>query len=361
MPSRLTVSLLVIQILFGVCVGAWIGWANMHECDWGYGNSPFAGAPAPCAFERILIGAQVMGYALAAFAFLCAMQGIVFLGRPHSKILVPLLAVTSIAILAFASAIAMVIAKQWTIESNEILVQNGVLAVGFALMALGVVLSVIVLFEALPSALRSAKAHLPPIRATHVVVGLLLIAVIAFAPYGVSEALRGMRTERIATHTNPMQRDDGYVQPATDSASSATPLPACDTIDIDPTFRFGNLKLVSEEPRDNGSCIGFMRTYETTNGSRLVYSCPIIESGYEAWEFTRKERAFSMKGITYHASLWLGTPLPGSEELESVNLLLVRRNGFENWSPDPHYDDSCEIVDWRGKHAEDLEWMLNLL
>lgn len=58
--------------------------------------------------------------------------------------------------------------------------------------------------------------------------------------------------------------------------------------------------------------------WEITNDQNqavAVASCPSPETGYEAWDFTTVNRAYTRNGKTFYAGKWIGKPLRGSENL----------------------------------------------
>ena len=72
-------------------------------------------------------------------------------------------------------------------------------------------------------------------------------------------------------------------------------------------------------------------------------NCPIIETGYIGWEISSESEEFMSNGELYGATIWLGTPQEGEEELGTLLL------GFIYPGDDPfnlsgdEFNDTCQF------------------
>lgn len=83
------------------------------------------------------------------------------------------------------------------------------------------------------------------------------------------------------------------------------------------------------------------------NGKEIAtLTCPIMEAGFEAWDFTAQERLYKKNGKVYGVDLWLGMPQTLEDyAVEPAALLFMHRNTFDNWGGenDKDYNFSCQL------------------
>ncbi len=87
-------------------------------------------------------------------------------------------------------------------------------------------------------------------------------------------------------------------------------------------------------------------------------TCPIPETGFEAWNFEQFERNFEKDGRTYGTELWAGRPLPTEGDFPAKFLIFMHRNTWSNWSGENDADHSYAcMLDLKTNLATDFDQM----
>ncbi|MEI7512274.1 MAG: hypothetical protein WCK01_02325 [Candidatus Uhrbacteria bacterium] len=176
----------------------------------------------------------------------------------------------------------------------------------------------------------------------NIFIGLLAVGLILV---GTGVYLVSQQVKSVATSVNGIQRGVAQLQvvkPVTTEPTVAAPvvdlnLPTGDN-DAGPAISFGNfaawIPLDWEAIPDtsfqpvNSPGAKWKIVDAKTRTERVEVSCPTPEAGFEAWDFTKSTRSYDRRGVSLHASKWIGRPIAGSEDL---GWLIVIMGG----SPDP--------------------------
>lgn len=142
-----------------------------------------------------------------------------------------------------------------------------------------------------------------------------------------------------------------------ESSSSTVNIPPCATPSYDIPSLLLPLKRIDQATFQAGmNCMGFTDFYEDASGIRHVtVTCPMPETGHEAWAFDERTTTTMRNGKDYGATLLIGKTLPGSEDLDDLNMLFLHRHDIDHWGEPDVYTDSCGIFDWSGSESAMLE------
>jgi hypothetical protein len=166
-----------------------------------------------------------------------------------------------------------------------------------------------------------------------------ILGLLAFTLVACSTPVTPQFTEPEVTLTLPSRTASGS------SASAVPPIPVGPGFTLrDFTIDFpSGWRLLTREKTE-----GTVEAYDlvdATGAKKANVQCPIREVGYEAWTFEQLPRAFIKNGLTYGATLWIGTPRD-TANIGPLNILFLHRNDFDHWAE--AYDHSCEIVSFNG-------------